>query len=110
MTRSKLVTEVASWLMLCAALLYLWRPEYFLVAIVAAGVSIAASIYAVVRATPADVERVRRDAWIVPVVTLLFGAYIVYRAEPEARSGAWLAAGALVAFGLVMFVLRRRAT
>ena len=110
MTRSKLVTEVASWLFLGAMMLYLWRPEYYQIALGAGVVSLAASIYAAVRATPADVERVRRDAWLVPVATVLFGAYLVYRAAPEARSGAWLAAGALVAFGFVMFALRRRVT
>ena len=110
MTRSKLVTEVASWLFLCAMLLYLWRPEYYLIALAAGVLSIGSAIYAAVRATPADLQRVRRDAWLAPVATVLLGAYLVYRAAPEERSGAWLAAGALVAFGLVMFVLRRRVT
>jgi hypothetical protein len=110
MTRSKLVTEVASWLFLCAMLLYLWRPEYYQIAIAAGVLSIAASIYAAIRATPADVERVRNDAWLVPVATVLFGAYFVYRAAPEDRGGAWLAAGGLVVLGFVMYALRRRVT
>lgn len=108
MTRPKLVSDLASLLFLCAVVLYLWRPEYYLVAAAAAIVSAAASVYGAFRATPADLERVRRDAWLVPVATALFGAYIVYRAAPEERSRAVLAAVGLVVLGFVMFALRRR--
>jgi len=110
MIREKLVTDVASLLYLCAALLCVLQPEFYPVFIVAAGLFIAALFLAALRASPTDRERNRRGALVIPVATFALAAQMVYTATPEDRVRTLLLGSGLVAFGFALFWARRRAT
>ena len=110
MTRSQSIENVVTTLLVLALAVALGKPEWtwalwVCIALVWIGAALSFAV-----SVPADRERRRKSAWLIPLATLAIAGQMVFFATPEERTRTVLLAAGLVTAGLALMWARRRAT
>lgn len=109
MTRSQQIESITSTVFLVMILAAVYIPGVSGLAWIALAVMLIGLGVAHRASVPADRERRRKAAWLVPAVTVAMAAQLIYFATAEERPRMLLVGGALVIVGIWIYVVRRRA-